>query len=67
MHHSHATLTVSSLPSASYLTWGSVLETSRPRLCGKDGGPPRRHLWYAREARAKTREPPVAVSNRGFH
>ena len=29
MHHSHAALTVTSLPSASYLTWGSVLETSR--------------------------------------
>ena len=39
MHHSHATLTVTSLPSASYLTWGSVLETSRLRLCGQTEDP----------------------------
>jgi hypothetical protein len=39
MHHSHATLTVTSLPSASYLTWGSVLETSRLRLCGQTEAP----------------------------
>ena len=39
MHHSHAALTVTSLPSASYLTWGSVLETSRLRLCGQTEDP----------------------------
>ena len=39
MHHSHATPIVTSLPSASYLTWGSVLETSRLRLCGQTENP----------------------------
>ena len=39
MHHSHATPTVTSSPSASYLTWGSVLETSRLRICGQTENP----------------------------
>ena len=63
MHHSHAALTVTSLPSASYLTWGSVLRNFETPPLRPNGGPPRRHLWYPREARGK----PVGARVVGRH
>ena len=67
MHHSHATLTVTSLPSASYLTGprlsklrdsASAAKTEGPLagICGTRGRLGRNPHWT-----------PVVVSNRAFH
>jgi hypothetical protein len=67
MHHSHATLTVTSLPSGSYLTWGSVLETSRLRLCGQNGGAPSPASVVPEGGSGETRMDRPSSSNRAFH